>query len=542
MTVLEDFEDGINSYGGDTGDYSTTTSTVFEGDQSATGSANKNDGSIISDTDRSTGQGTEYVAVTRTDNLDWHSGFVVGTQAESDTPDGYVCYINWGGPKLQIGRDNPVGDGTNLASNSNINVSADVWFKLALDWQTDGTLALTATRLDNDNSWSVSATDTTYTSGGIGWYYRDGNDNATYFFDEYVDNNLQATRPTASGATRQGAINDVVTTVARPTVTASGRTGSIVGQGVPTATRPTVTGAGRTGDIVGQGSVVGTRPTVTGSARQGAINDVLTTVSRPTVTGATRFAFRGEGTWRVDGDGIPDVVEETRQPDELALTVRARDHVLTRLESYKPGSGKFDVLVDADGRFRAIDRSSAGITRTLTPPEGRQTLRATTDYLLEEYSERATNQDGTRGEVTLTWVPDQSRTPDGNEVSQSRASGEFAFAFYSGTVATDRVRADPVQGAADDVDEYDVTLHLSQDQAKVVETSATYHNAVAVRSVPDGANLVEDHNPDGRNTVSVSGPSGGDRILPDGDYAVEQWETEWRTDSLFVVRLTLLAL
>jgi hypothetical protein len=75
---------------------------------------------------------------------------------------------------------------TKLEKNFNVGMSADTWYNLEVDWQTDGTHTVTLYNDADGQVTQLSSTDTTWTDGGVGFYGRELNSAATVYFDEAV--------------------------------------------------------------------------------------------------------------------------------------------------------------------------------------------------------------------------------------------------------------------------------------------------------------------------------------------------------------------
>lgn len=73
-----------------------------------------------------------------------------------------------------------------LDKNFNVGLSADTWYELEVDWQTDGTHTITLFDESGSQVTQLSATDSTWTDGGVGFFGREANSGATVHFDEAV--------------------------------------------------------------------------------------------------------------------------------------------------------------------------------------------------------------------------------------------------------------------------------------------------------------------------------------------------------------------
>jgi hypothetical protein len=71
-----------------------------------------------------------------------------------------------------------------LDKNLSVGMSADTWYELEVDWQTDGTHTVTLYDDSGAQVSQLSAVDTAYSSGGLGFFGRELNSGATVYFDD----------------------------------------------------------------------------------------------------------------------------------------------------------------------------------------------------------------------------------------------------------------------------------------------------------------------------------------------------------------------
>lgn len=180
MVTIDSFEDGdISEYGGDTADYAVNTGAASDGTQSLEGST-PNTG-IASTTGLPTypAQGDNFLCdYGDADNANNVARFIWAAQAESGNPDGY--YIENDPAGGSSGTKLYKVDGgthTELASDPNTadpRGSIDDHFDIT--WESDG--SITGENYDGGTLIAtVNATDTTFTSGGIGFYWDNQNRN-----------------------------------------------------------------------------------------------------------------------------------------------------------------------------------------------------------------------------------------------------------------------------------------------------------------------------------------------------------------------------
>lgn len=175
--LIDDFEDqGIGEYGGDTGDFTVTSSNPIEGSFSLEATSSGTSTRIIVTQD---GLPT-YPDIGSTFSFDiqirsnadgtTEGGFLYGvTTPETDsTPNGYLANLDNETNTCRIIRvDN--GLGTVLDSRSFDFFLGDI-ITIKVQWDPDGTHILKAVNRDRSATARAVATDTTYTTGtGIGW-------------------------------------------------------------------------------------------------------------------------------------------------------------------------------------------------------------------------------------------------------------------------------------------------------------------------------------------------------------------------------------
>lgn len=168
MEMVDSFEDGnISEYGGNTAQLNLTTAKSVDGSYSLVHNGGSWGG--ISST---TGL-ARYPQPGDTIHYNYQIGGNVGamlmfaTQAETGNPDGYRVGNNPNNGKLFIELRNG-GTNTNLASSAT-SLNINEWHEIVTDWGTDGTIAATWYDSTGTKIASISATDTTFTSGGVGF-------------------------------------------------------------------------------------------------------------------------------------------------------------------------------------------------------------------------------------------------------------------------------------------------------------------------------------------------------------------------------------
>lgn len=183
VTVVDDFEDGdIAEYSGATGSYTANTNApVYNGSYSLKASASTAAELIsTSGLNEYPAQGDTYVVQVRFSSDANVAGVLFGVQ---DTNNLYLVQIHAGSDNFQLFVESG-GGFTKLAEDTAATIGASEWYECRIDWATDGTI--TPMLLDSADSQvsQISATDTSYSSGGIG--FRSNASNSIYDYARVV--------------------------------------------------------------------------------------------------------------------------------------------------------------------------------------------------------------------------------------------------------------------------------------------------------------------------------------------------------------------
>ena len=178
--VIEDWEGSspLSDWSGDTGSFGIQQSTVYEGSTALKCTDNAQlsitkDGLTVAPAD--TPVSGHFYNSSSSDEV----GLVFGAQstAGNSSLDCYEVFLNHNG-NLRLFEQSS-GSETTLAGTSVSNVT-DGWTKQTVDWQSDGTISVTFTDTTGTTT-TISATDTTYSSGRIG-VMLDGTNYADYLY------------------------------------------------------------------------------------------------------------------------------------------------------------------------------------------------------------------------------------------------------------------------------------------------------------------------------------------------------------------------
>jgi len=243
-----------------------------------------------------------------------------------------------------------------------------------------------------------------------------------------------------------------------------------------------------------------------------------------TASGEAQLGLQiGDPFWSIAGYAWSDV--DTVEVDAKTVTLSgvAARYRLEQLRTVRAAAEKVDVVVDDEGRFRAVDRSRDGNTYLIEPPTDERPPRETADMLVADYSEERVSKQENKSEVTLTLQRPASRDATGDEPSQTRGTGEWLLEFHSGAIATRRITPERTSAVETAKDIESLQLVLTAEQTLVLETSATHPDAVSVVEVPDGTNLAQDNSSADRQTVEVTAATGKEGVLEGGTYVVAGW-------------------
>ncbi len=179
--IVDDYEDGdISEYGGDTG--------FFDVKHESNTSVSARNGSYVlsAQTD-----GSNWKAISSTAGLNtypspgdtfrvwvWHDTLTseaanyiriyFGTQSDTPEPDGYYLTLGKASTapaNLEIEKRS--GGRKSLVSGS-ASVSNSAWYELGVDWASDGTITASLYNTSGSELETISTTDTTFASGGVG--------------------------------------------------------------------------------------------------------------------------------------------------------------------------------------------------------------------------------------------------------------------------------------------------------------------------------------------------------------------------------------
>lgn len=254
----------------------------------------------------------------------------------------------------------------------------------------------------------------------------------------------------------------------------------------------------------------------------------------------------GRPGWTYEAQILGGEQEWSLTHDSFSVTVRADDAQLRRINDFLGSEGEYDKLVFSEGTFNSLDRSGGDSQVVLDPPsEATPLLPDGETWFVEKSDESQTDQDGKYQNVTLEFTRlehrDFDRDRNDDYLWEERNTGEWLFEFteQDERIATRKVEGDVSGSGKKGVDDQSLNLDLELPRLRAFIECVSKVDAVDVREVPDGNTVVEDNHPHGENKVKVIPPSGGEEILEEGTYAVEEWTAKWIHNTEYVIEVKL---
>jgi len=189
-TILESFERSspLSIYSGDTGEIVVDTSTVFDGSKSISGTAGTgvNAEIVTQNISMSSGNVYQYRHFSPDSPEDPNGGLMFGVQGTSRLRQG-----TGSGYKLRLLNFNDtvklkkfVDGNETVLDDKNIAISHDPWMKVNIEWNANGDINISVFDNNSNLLQSLSANDSTFTSGGIGWENFEGDMNFDFLVEK----------------------------------------------------------------------------------------------------------------------------------------------------------------------------------------------------------------------------------------------------------------------------------------------------------------------------------------------------------------------
>lgn len=189
--IIDSMEDGeIAEYGGDSASFSVQTGTVYDGTYGLKADSAGGGNVVISSTaglDPSapyTQQGDTFQCHTRTAAEGPIWGLLFGTQSETGVAgiSGYEAFLDDSGNENHAIRRWDNGTETILTESAITETASETeWHRVHVDWASDGTITFTYYDSADTQMFQLAATDTTYTSGGVGYRHNGATGEEAYF-------------------------------------------------------------------------------------------------------------------------------------------------------------------------------------------------------------------------------------------------------------------------------------------------------------------------------------------------------------------------
>ncbi|MFB6226292.1 MAG: PKD domain-containing protein [Candidatus Paceibacteria bacterium] len=198
-TSFEDFErsNPISDYTDDINSYTAQTGLVLHGSKAANGTTPVGGGGV---TIRSTSglpsypsPGSNWTQQIYLSEGDQYAAHLFGSQSGANgLTQSYRVEIATANDQLSL-YEYSGGSNMKMASTS-VNFQAGNWYNISIDWRSNNTIFVYVTDSTGAKLAEISATDSTFTSGGIGWRAYDSNDQSQITFDGY---NISSTSSSA---------------------------------------------------------------------------------------------------------------------------------------------------------------------------------------------------------------------------------------------------------------------------------------------------------------------------------------------------------
>jgi len=237
----------------------------------------------------------------------------------------------------------------------------------------------------------------------------------------------------------------------------------------------------------------------------------------------------GNPHWTIAGSDLITVPDESATDTTLSLSARVQASNIDLFRPLKSDQGKLTILDSDDGGYVAVDRANGGNTFDVIPPTARTPLRQRSDYHVEDYEETLVSQSVDEFDVELELVRASNRT-DTPSISESRASGEWAFDTRLGQITTDRVDAEFIGRGGDGVKRFELIVRFDFDQSHAFEAALSRLGGVRVREIPDASNEAVDETSGNAATLNITSPVSND-VVPDGEYVVTEWDSTRISDA-----------
>lgn len=204
--ALDDYEDGsLSEYSGDTSLFTTVVSPVYGGTRAiapSNTSGKTTDGIFRFDQTIAQGKMIRYMQyVNTTAGSGDEPCTLFAVQSPGTTNQNYgVCLEQFGTDRISLARDVDNNDSSGVVIASSTVTYATGWYEVEIDWRTNNTIGVKLYNSSGTQVASISATDSTYTTGGYGYafWFQNG------AWDTFTARNRVLTKPTVYLGAKQG--------------------------------------------------------------------------------------------------------------------------------------------------------------------------------------------------------------------------------------------------------------------------------------------------------------------------------------------------
>jgi len=238
--------------------------------------------------------------------------------------------------------------------------------------------------------------------------------------------------------------------------------------------------------------------------------------------------------WALGQRQLGTTIEETREYESLELSIRYRKSRKQQLiREILDTSQKSQLLERSGGGFKTVDTGDNTNALDLRAPTDRIDLRSVDEWYLADYERELVDRDGEVYNLDLELNPAKNKAYDNEYGTFDSAPTEsideavWNFEFEFGNFNTRQVSVNYNESPTGTLETNEISMILTQEQARIVEENASQLNTVRARTVPDSTDVIDDTSVDERHTVSISPPGNNDEPIPQDEYVIRSWSTEW---------------
>lgn len=185
--IIENFEDrDLSEYDGEVSKFEIQSEITFRGNAGLKGAANIGEIRSTSGLLNYPSQGDLFDCRVLLTNVG--SGATVVMFGVQDESNHYRINLDKNNGELRFVRNTP--GSSRLLAKDTVNYFTNIWYRVKVDWRTNGTIAVTL--FDNEDQWvgGVTVTDDTFEEGGIGFSIINLQIEDEHYFDLYKMTNM----------------------------------------------------------------------------------------------------------------------------------------------------------------------------------------------------------------------------------------------------------------------------------------------------------------------------------------------------------------